>query len=81
MKGTWGQDKTHTVLDEFLHAVGDVKVAAFAGISHVTSPIPPVFRESLLVQVRSIPVAVEDIGAPDEDFTSLYPLALLSVQF
>lgn len=46
-------------------------MAAFTGVSHVAGLVPPVVGEVLVVQIRPVPVSVEDIGTFQQDFTSL----------
>lgn len=53
-----------TVLDELLHAVGDVKVAFGTDVKDVAGSVPAVRGKGLLVELGLLPVALEDVGAP-----------------
>lgn len=61
-----------TVFDELFHAIGDVKIAVRVDVKDITGFVPAVLGEGLLIQIRLLPVTLEDVGSLQEQFTRLW---------
>jgi hypothetical protein len=60
-----------TVFDELLYAVGDVKVALVVHSAHVAGLEPPILVKCVLLQIRPVPVSLEDIRSLQQELASL----------
>jgi hypothetical protein len=64
-------ERTRTVLDEFLDAVGDVEVALVVHMGNVSGLEVALLVERVLLEIRPLPVALKDVGSLHEQLARL----------
>lgn len=67
-----------TVFDELFDAVGDVKVALLVDLDNVAGLKPPILVKGVVLEVGSLPVALENVGPLDQELARLSDRTLVT---